>query len=254
MTSKLCIILFYKPQFTLALYGNGNGDGDCGLASPFSKTLKAMKTNKRNSPSTTRKEGRMSSYKRSTKARVKPKSKDSATTVSNPINSRPGKICSCGKMFKGTRGLKIHLEKAKFQAPENKLVVSPYKRFVSLQNAILSSCLTFDDSIYYRTSYKTSHNTFIPISNSEKPVTGNKCYVHAKDMIADSFTIYFSNEINQCGETSCRSCNNFVCDQSFKSNSAGKEYKTISYYRLLCSSTNVIYGIHCVHCGLVYVG
>ena len=28
----------------------------------------------------------------------------------------------------------------------------------------------------------------------------------------------------------------------------------ISYDRLSCGSTNVIYGIHCVHCGLVYVG
>ena len=33
----------------------------------------------------------------------------------------------------------------------------------------------------------------------------------------------------------------------------GKEYKTISYDRLSCGSTNKIYGIHCVHCGLVYV-
>ena len=41
---------------------------------------------------------------------------------------------------------------------------------------------------------------------------------------------------------------------SFKSNFTGKEYKTISYDRLSCGSTNVIYGIHCVHCGLVYVG
>ena len=34
----------------------------------------------------------------------------------------------------------------------------------------------------------------------------------------------------------------------------GKEYKTISYDRLSCGSANVTYGIHCVHCGLVYVG
>ena len=34
----------------------------------------------------------------------------------------------------------------------------------------------------------------------------------------------------------------------------GKEYKTISYDRLSCGSIIVIYGIHCVHCGLVYVG
>ena len=43
-------------------------------------------------------------------------------------------------------------------------------------------------------------------------------------------------------------------DQSFQSNLTGKEYKTIHYDRHLCGSTNVIYGIHCVHSGLVYVG
>ena len=48
--------------------------------------------------------------------------------------------------------------------------------------------------------------------------------------------------------------NIFIDDKSFKSNLTGKEYKTISYDRLSCGSTNVIYGIHCVHCGLVYVG
>ena len=46
----------------------------------------------------------------------------------------------------------------------------------------------------------------------------------------------------------------FINDQSFKSNLTGKEYKAISYDRLSCVSTNVIYGIHFVHCGLVYVG
>ena len=57
-----------------------------------------------------------------------------------------------------------------------------------------------------------------------------------------------------CGATSCHTCNIFINDQSFKSNLTGIEYKTISYDRLSCGSTNVIYGIHCVHCGLVYVG
>ena len=45
-----------------------------------------------------------------------------------------------------------------------------------------------------------------------------------------------------------------INDQSFKSNLTGREYKTISYDRLSCGSTNVMYGIHCVHCGLVYAG
>ena len=48
--------------------------------------------------------------------------------------------------------------------------------------------------------------------------------------------------------------NIFINDQSSKSNLTGKEYKTISYDRLSSGSTNVIYGIHCVHCCLAYVG
>ena len=111
------------------------------------------------------------------------------------------------------------------------------KMFCVLQNVILSSCLTFDDSIYYR----TSDNTFIPISNSEKPVAGNKCYVQTKDIIIHPLTEYLSNDINQCGATSCHTCNIFVNNQFFKSNLTGKEYKTISYDRLSCGSTNVIY-------------
>ena len=127
---------------------------------------------------------------------------------------------------------------------------SPQTCFVSLQNVILSSCLTFCDGVYYR----TSDNTFIPISDSEKPVAGNKCYVQSKYIIIHPLTKYLSNDINQCGTTSCHTRNIFINDQSFKSNLTGKECKTISYDRLSCSSTNVIYGIHYVHCGLVYVG
>ena len=140
-------------------------------------------------------------------------------------------------MCKNNRGLKIHQEKTKCQTPENKLVAPPRKCFVSLQNVILSSCLTFDDSVYYR----TSDNTFIPISNSEKPVAGNKCYVQTKDIFIHPLTEYLSNNINQCAAT-CHTCNIFINDQSSESNLTGREYKTISY------------GIHCVHCGLAYVG
>ena len=97
----------------------------------------------------------------------------------------------------------------------------------------LPSCLTFDDSIYNR----TSDNTFILISNSEKPVAGNKCHVQAKDIIIDLLTECLSNDINQRGATLSRTCNIFVTDQSFTSNLTGKEYKTISYDRLSCGST-----------------
>ena len=79
-------------------------------------------------------------------------------------------------------------------------------------------------------------------------------YLQTKDIIIYPLTEYLSNDINQCGATSCHTCKIFINDQSFESNLTGREYKTISYDRLSCGSTNVIYGIHCVHCGLVYAG
>ena len=57
-----------------------------------------------------------------------------------------------------------------------------------------------------------------------------------------------------CGKKSCQTCNQFISNQSFKSNLTGKEYKTTTYDKLSCGSSNIIYGIHCIHCGLVYVG
>ena len=89
----------------------------------------------------------MSSCKRATYATVRPKPKDSAATMNNPINSHPGKMCSCGKMCKNNRGLKIDQEKSKCQTPKNELITPPRKCFVSLQNVILSSCFLFDDSV-----------------------------------------------------------------------------------------------------------
>ena len=160
----------------------------------------------------------MSSCKRATEARVRPKLKDSATTVNNPINSYPGKMCTCGKMCKNNRGLKIHQENTKYQTTENKLVAVPQNCFVSLKNVIFSSFLTFDDSIYYR----TSNNTFIPISNSEKPVTGNKCYIQKKNIIIHPLTEHLSNNINQCGAISCQTCTIFIHDKSFNVTYASK--------------------------------
>ena len=84
---------------------------------------------------------------------------------------------------------------------------------------------------------------FIPVSNSEKPVVGKKCYVRTKFIIIHPLTEYLSKYINQCGAASCYTCSIFINDQSFKSNLTGKEYKIISYDRLSCGFTNVIYGI-----------
>ena len=112
-----------------------------------------------NAPSAARKEGRMSSCKRATGERLRPRTKASAATKTNPFNICPGIICSFGKMCKDSRGLKIHQAKTKCQMPENTLKAPPKKCFVSLNDVILSSCLSFEDKIYYQISTKI----FIPV-------------------------------------------------------------------------------------------
>ena len=161
----------------------------------------------------------------------------SAATTTNQLNLCHGVSCSCGKTCKSSRGLKVHQAKSKCQIPENKLKAPPKKCFVPLQDIVLSSCLTFEDQIYF----KTSKETFIPISGNNKPVSGNKCFVQTNDIIVNPLTEYLNNDINKCCQTSCRTCNIFINDQVFKSNLTGKEYKTITYDRLPCGSTNVIY-------------
>ena len=203
-----------------------------------------------NAPSTARKEGRISSCKRATGARLRPRTKASAATKTNPFNICPGIICSCGKMCKDSRGLKIHQAKTKCQMPENTLKAPPKKCFVSLNDVILSSCLSFEDKIYYQTSTKI----FIPVSNVRKPVASKQCFVKTTDIIITPLSEYLNNDMSPCGIKSCQTCNQFISNQSFKSNLTGKEYKTTTYDKLSCGSSNIIYGIHCIHCGLVYVG
>ena len=203
-----------------------------------------------NAPSTAQKEGRISSCKRATGARLRPRTKASAATKTNPFNICPGIICSCGKMCKDSRGLKIHPAKTKCQMPENTLKAPPKKCFVSLNDVILSSCLSFGDKIYYQTSTKI----FIPVSNVRKPVASKQCFVKTTDIIIPPLSEYLINDIGPCGKKSCQTCDQFISNQSFKSNLTGKEYKTTTYDKLSCGSSNIIYRIHCIHCGLVYVG
>ena len=113
-----------------------------------------------NAPRTAQKEERISSCKRVTGARSRPRTKVSAATKTNPFNICPCIICSCEKMCKDSRGLKIHQAKTKCQMPENTLKAPPEKCFVSLNDVILSSCLSFEDKIYYQTFNKGFHPCF----------------------------------------------------------------------------------------------
>ena len=149
-----------------------------------------------------------------------------------------------------SRGPKIHQAKTKCQMPENTLKAPLKKCFVLLNDVILSSCPSFEDKICYQTSAKI----FIPVSNVRKPFASKQSLVKTTDIIITPLSKYLNNDISPCGKKSSQTCNQFISNQSFNSNLTGKEYKTTTYDKLSCGSSDIIYGIHCIHCGLVYVG
>ena len=73
------------------------------------------------------------------------------------------------------------------------------------------------------------------------------------DIVINPLSEYLNNDISLCGKKSCQTCNQFISDQSFKSNMTGKEYKTTTYDKISCGSSNIIYEIRCIHYGLVYL-
>ena len=148
------------------------------------------------------------------------------------------------------QSLKLHQIKAKCQASENKLTGPDQRCFVSLTDILNTSFLKFGDTIYC----KTPSNTFVPICNFDKPISVTQCFVETNDIMIDPVPEYFNDNISPCDSNACLTCNSFISDQSFKSNLTGRIYKTQTYEQLTCRSSNVVYAIHCIRCGLMYVG
>ena len=122
---------------------------------------------------------------------------------------------------------------------------------VSLTDILNTSFLKwFGDTIYS----KTPSNTFVPICNFDKPLSATQCFVKTNDIVIDPIPEYFNDNISPCDSNACLTCNIFISDQSFKSNLTGRIYKTQTYEQLTCGSSNVVYAIHCIRCGLMYVG
>ena len=169
------------------------------------------------------------------------------TTTSTKIK---GVSCSCGQLCKNFRGLKLHEIKARCQASENKLTGPDKKCFVSLTDILNTLFLKLGDTIYS----KTPSNTFVPICNFDKPISATQCFVETIDIVIDPIPEYFNDNISHCDINACLTCNSFISDQSFKSNLTGRIYKTQTYEQLTCGSSNVVYAIHWIRCGLMYVG
>ena len=157
-----------------------------------------------------------------------------------------GVSCSCGQRHKNFRSLKLHQIKAKCQASENKLTGPDKRCFVSLTDILNSSFLKFGDAI----CCKTPSNTFVSICNFDRPISATQCFVETNDIVIDPIPEYFNDNISPCNSNACLTCNSFISHQSFKSNLTGRIYKTQTYEQLTCGSSNVVYAIHCIRCGL----
>ena len=121
---------------------------------------------------------------------------------------------------------------------------------MSLTDILNTAFLKLGDTI----CCKAPSNTFVPICNFDKPISATQCFVETNDIVIDPIPEYFSDNISPCDSNACLSCNSLITDQSFKSNLTGRICKTETYEQLTCGSSNVVYAIHCVRCGLMYVG
>ena len=122
--------------------------------------------------------------------------------------------------------------------------------FVSLTDILNTSFLKFGDAIFCE---KLS-NTIVPICDYNKPISATHCFVETNDIMIDPMPEYFKDNISPFNGNARLTCNLFISYQSFKSNSTGRIYKTQTYEQLTCGSSNVLYAIHCIQCGLMYVG
>jgi hypothetical protein len=60
--------------------------------------------------------------------------------------------------------------------------------------------------------------------------------------------------ISRCSAKKCKTCDVMIMDNLFTSNLTGRQFCTKTFKNLTCKSSNVVYGIECSLCGLVYVG
>ena len=146
--------------------------------------------------------------------------------------------------------LKLHQIKAKCQAIENKLTGPDKICFVSLIDILNTSFLKFGDTIYC----KTPSNTFVPICDFDKPISATQYFVETNDIVIDPVPEYLNDIISPYDSNACLTCSSFISDQSFKSNLTGRIYKTQTYEQLTCELSKVVHSIHCIRCGLMYVG
>ena len=96
-----------------------------------------------------------------------------------------------------------------------------------------------DNRLWYRNNY-----SYVPIKN---------CHVSLDNIFSDSSTDLMCS-ISRCCAKNCKTCDVMITDNLFTSNLTGRQFCTKTFENLTCKSSNVVYGIECSLCWLVYVG
>ena len=102
-------------------------------------------------------------------------------------------------------------------------------------------------------------NTYVQSKGNFYFKNGNKYQKikPCKVLLSDCLTSSVSDSmacISKCGIKNCKTCSMLITSPEFSSNLTGKSFTTKCLEPLDCTSRNLIYGIECSLCGLIYVG
>ena len=102
-------------------------------------------------------------------------------------------------------------------------------------------------------SYVVSSDQQLFYKNSDKFNKIKQCKIQLSDILDFSVNNTYCS-VSACGSKNCKTCKILITDTQFTSNLTSKKYNTHSHDDLNCKSSNVVYGIECNLCGLIYVG
>ena len=127
---------------------------------------------------------------------------------------------------------------------------------VTAKDTVVNSNLGVQTNI----SYDNLHSQFIQSSdpnhwyqNCDLFTDLTPCSIPLSDIFKDMGD-QSNCTVSPCNTSRCKTCKIIIPDNSFKSCLTNKEYHTHGFGNLNCKTSNVIYGIECTLCGLVYVG
>ena len=102
-------------------------------------------------------------------------------------------------------------------------------------------------------SYIQSDNRELWYNNSDKFINIKPCQVQLNDLFKSDPLISYCH-ISKCGNKRCKTCDILGTSSNFTSSLTNKSYCTRAFDDINWKTCNVVYGITCSHCGLIYVG